>query len=109
MQVSLVVAGKVKGVDIAFLPVAINAPVALLKAHRVPGDLQVDHETAGDLQTNAFRDGIRADQDAQGIAGIVEGIFDALALFARCPNDPRNPLRILVGTDTVSEGISLQI
>src|SRR6266487_5742138 len=64
LQIGLVVTGKVKGVDIAFLTMAINAPVALLKTHRIPGDLQVDHVTTGDLQTDAFRDGISSYQNA---------------------------------------------
>lgn len=59
---------------LTLLAVAVNTAVALLEDHQRPGDVEVDHPVAEMVQVDTFRGDIRADQQAQRTALLVEGL-----------------------------------
>ena len=53
--------------DVAGLPVPVDAAVALLHAHRVPGDLPVQHVPAGALQVEPLGGDVGGDEQPQRV------------------------------------------
>ena len=83
------------------LQLAVDAPVALLHAARVPRDVEVEQVGAVVLEIDALATGIGRHQDAQRMTGRigVEGGLDSLpALFADAPVEGHDPLTVAIGT-----------
>ena len=71
------------GGEEALLPVAVDAPVALLQPVRVPRDFVVDEPVAVVLEVQAFGGGVGGEQDAHraDFGSRLEGGFDILPLL----------------------------
>ena len=50
------------------LELAVDAPVALLDAARIPGQVEVEEVGAVRLEVESFTGGVGGDQDAQGVS-----------------------------------------
>ena len=75
------VGDQVKGVDPAALADAVHAPDALLEPHRVPRQLEVDHQPAGVMQVQAF--GGRVGRQQQRVRAPRENSASATARSSR--------------------------
>ena len=87
------------------LKLAVDAPVALLDAARIPGQVEVEEIGAMRLEVQSLAGRVGGDEDAKGVARRV-GIEAALDLFPPCPDGlPVDGLDALFGEVAARDGL----
>ena len=96
LDVLVLVRREVERGDVARLAVAVDAAVALLQAHRVPGHLVVHDVAAGGLEVQTLGRDVGRDQQADWVRGLVERLPHLGALGQRGAAEERAHLRHVV-------------
>src|SRR5690606_33860760 len=74
------IADEVEDRHVARLAVPVEPAVALLEAGRIPRDVEVEEVACRALQVESLSGGVGGEEDTHGVAGIVEGLLDTVAL-----------------------------